>query len=69
MAESATVSVVAGCCVPCHALTWVWADITGGTGKYEGASGVMVDTFIGPAGASSFPIHGVGFFWLPSSKQ
>lgn len=43
-------------------------DIYGGTGAYKGADGVMVDTFIGPAGATSFPINGWGFFWLPSSS-
>jgi len=29
----------------------------------------MVDTFIGPAGATSFPINGWGFFWLPTSEE
>ena len=53
----------------CLSFFLVWADIYGGFGKYESAAGVMVDTFIGPAHATSFPINAWGFFWLNSSKS
>ncbi len=40
-------------------------NITGGTGKFKGASGMMVDTFIAPPNSTTFDINAWGFVWLP----
>lgn len=40
-------------------------NITGGTGIFAGASGMMVDTFISSGNTSWFYINAWGFVWLP----
>jgi hypothetical protein len=39
-------------------------NITGGTGRFHGARGMMIDTFFVPPNATAFDINAWGFFWL-----
>jgi len=40
-------------------------NITGGTGRFRGATGMMVDTFVALPNQTTFAINAWGFFWLP----